>query len=254
MTDEELASLVEDANTYTMVHSPRVLSALAEAALAEREACAKAMDGLFVKYDARQFLTAAKTIRSRTATQAEGKCACDRYEYCDACWPPEKRATAAPQPPASRSQEGGMREALEKARSLLSYASQDSVGPVHAEANRNAAWHVLDYALAHDGGMREAATDVLAERERQKSVEGWTENHDDCHHLGEMAGAAAAYARNAGLERIQPPPYWPWHPRWWKPKDRRRDLVRAGALIIAEIERLDRAALAHDGGRGREEG
>ena len=35
---------------------------------------------------------------------------------------------------------------------------------------------------------------------------------------------------------------WPhtWDASWWKPKDRRRDLVRAGALIIAEIERLDR--------------
>jgi hypothetical protein len=35
---------------------------------------------------------------------------------------------------------------------------------------------------------------------------------------------------------------WPWSVQWWKPKDRRRDLVRAGALIVAEIERLDRAA------------
>jgi hypothetical protein len=36
--------------------------------------------------------------------------------------------------------------------------------------------------------------------------------------------------------------YWPWEDKWWKPKDRRRDLVRAGALIVAEIERLDRLA------------
>jgi hypothetical protein len=33
---------------------------------------------------------------------------------------------------------------------------------------------------------------------------------------------------------------------WWKPKDRRRDLVRAAALIIAEIERLDRDAEARE--------
>jgi len=33
---------------------------------------------------------------------------------------------------------------------------------------------------------------------------------------------------------------WPWDPKWWKPKDRRRDLVRAAALIIAEIDRHDR--------------
>lgn len=34
---------------------------------------------------------------------------------------------------------------------------------------------------------------------------------------------------------------WPWDREWWKPKDRRRNLVRAAALLIAEIERLDRA-------------
>ena len=34
--------------------------------------------------------------------------------------------------------------------------------------------------------------------------------------------------------------WWPWSLDWWKPKDPRRDLVRAGALIVAEIERLDR--------------
>lgn len=33
---------------------------------------------------------------------------------------------------------------------------------------------------------------------------------------------------------------WPWPSKWWKPKSQRRDLVRAGALILAEIERLDR--------------
>ena len=33
---------------------------------------------------------------------------------------------------------------------------------------------------------------------------------------------------------------WPWAAEWWKPKDCRRNLVRAGALILAEIERLDR--------------
>lgn len=34
---------------------------------------------------------------------------------------------------------------------------------------------------------------------------------------------------------------WPWNGRWWKPTNRRRDLIKAGALIVAEIERLDRA-------------
>lgn len=96
--------------------------------------------------------------------------------------------------------------------------------------------------------LTQAARDVLAERERQKAVEGWTPDHDDGHRHGELALAAAGYAETAGsffYENGYSPtvPYvWPWSPAWWKPKDQRRDLVRAGALILAEIERLDRAA------------
>ena len=90
-----------------------------------------------------------------------------------------------------------------------------------------------------------AAADVLAERRRHVEVEGFTPEHDDQHKAGEIAAAAACYA----LHDVQGGYFgrwlwtmWPWHRDWWKPKDRRRDLVRAGALIIAEIERIDRAA------------
>lgn len=31
--------------------------------------------------------------------------------------------------------------------------------------------------------------------------------------------------------------------KWWKPKSCRRELVKAGAPILAEIERLDRVSL-----------
>jgi len=97
----------------------------------------------------------------------------------------------------------------------------------------------------------QAARDVLAERERQKSVEGWTEAHDEGHDTYQLARVAAAYALNAGYPKSHavPPLFWPWEQDWWKPKDRRRDLVRAGALIIAEIERLDRAALKGEEGK-----
>lgn len=93
-----------------------------------------------------------------------------------------------------------------------------------------------------------AIDDVIAERERQKAVEGWTPEHDDTHSDGEMAKAAACYALNAGRapeyrDNSFIRSYWPWDWKWWKPKDRRRDLVRAAALIVAEIERMDRAAL-----------
>ncbi len=91
-----------------------------------------------------------------------------------------------------------------------------------------------------------AARDVLAERQRQINTEGWTPEHDDSHGDGEMAEAAACYAASAHvpaiLKRRQAPGFWPWAAKWWKPSDTRRDLIKAGALILADLERLDRAA------------
>ncbi|HHG5326055.1 TPA: hypothetical protein ACPWPG_001447 [Pseudomonas aeruginosa] len=40
---------------------------------------------------------------------------------------------------------------------------------------------------------------------------------------------------------------WPWDEQWWKPSTARRDMVKACALALAEIERLDRAAPAEGG-------
>lgn len=91
-----------------------------------------------------------------------------------------------------------------------------------------------------------AVHSVIEERMRQRSVEGWSPEHDDLHVNGEIAAAGACYAlHGAGWTHKLIAPIttlWPWALSWWKPKDRRRDLVRAGALIIAEIERLDRLA------------
>ncbi|NLS02289.1 hypothetical protein HGP14_02755 [Rhizobium sp. P32RR-XVIII] len=108
--------------------------------------------------------------------------------------------------------------------------------------------------------------DVIAERLRQQEKEGWTTEHDDAHADRSMALAGACYAMFASVSdearaatnlpaalTVDRRPIigwsawleiWPWERRFWKPKDRRRDLVRAAALIIAEIERLDRVAFA----------
>lgn len=108
-------------------------------------------------------------------------------------------------------------------------------------------------ALEGEAELTAAALDVLAERRRQVEAEGWTAEHDDAHEDGALALAASLYAFQAhedgahrhglALARRGTCPYqWPWASDWWKPTDRRRDLVKAGALILAEIERLDRAA------------
>jgi hypothetical protein len=88
---------------------------------------------------------------------------------------------------------------------------------------------------------------IAAERERQITAEGWTPEHDDEHAAKELAHAAARYAEQAGIDWGDPPhraPYgWPWDEQWWKPTgDAIRDLTKAGALLAAEIDRLQRMA------------
>lgn len=91
----------------------------------------------------------------------------------------------------------------------------------------------------------QAATDVLTERRRQIEAEGWTACHDDEYLLpGSLAAAAACYALSAAGLKNAAPSGWPWSIEWWKPTTPRRDLVKAGALILAEIERLDRISAA----------
>lgn len=87
-----------------------------------------------------------------------------------------------------------------------------------------------------------ALLDVIAERQRQRAVEGWTSEHDDAYQNSELADAAACYAIHAHNQGFSTPAHWPWSPDWWKQSGARRDLVKAGALILAEIERIDRAA------------
>jgi hypothetical protein len=91
--------------------------------------------------------------------------------------------------------------------------------------------------------LSDAESDVLAERQRQISDEGWTPEHDDEHDRGDLVQAAACYAlHSAPIGSVRNYlSFWPWDARGWKPKDRRSNLIKAGALIIAEIERLDRA-------------
>ena len=80
---------------------------------------------------------------------------------------------------------------------------------------------------------------IAAERLRQVVVEGWTAEHDDQHGAGELVSAAECYLINGHVH--MPAESWPWDGSWWKPSDDPiRNLVKAGALIAAEIDRLQR--------------
>lgn len=92
------------------------------------------------------------------------------------------------------------------------------------------------------------------ERMRQVTKEGWTAAHDDQHAKGELLLAARCYFDNARLLPVMQhvsrrladgsgrfvPRVWPWAAEWWKPTERDRDMVKAGALAWAEIDRMKR--------------
>ena len=85
---------------------------------------------------------------------------------------------------------------------------------------------------------------IRAERWRQSDVEGYDAEHDD----GDLIRAAKCYAEAAwAVQNHLPTSHefvrrgWPWEDQWWKPTDDPiRNLVKAGALIAAEIDRLQR--------------
>jgi len=106
------------------------------------------------------------------------------------------------------------------------------------------AWNAaLAYCARHTAIYEtEASRDVLTERRRQVEGEGWTPKHDDKFTNGALSLAAGTYALHGPLPTHGNVPLtWPWDHDGWKPTTSRRNLVKAGALILAEIERLDRA-------------
>ncbi len=93
--------------------------------------------------------------------------------------------------------------------------------------------------------ISQAAFDVAMERQRQQTVEGYTAEHDDAHVDGSLVLAARCYAAaalSAQPTNGKPPEGWPWDKICWKPAGPRRMLIKAQALLQAEVERQDRRA------------
>lgn len=99
---------------------------------------------------------------------------------------------------------------------------------------------------------------INEERERQIAREGFDAKHDAEHNAGELVDAALCYAAVASAEvrgsTAEEWPVgmfngftdslieWPWEDGWWKPSnDPIRNLIKAGALIAAEIDRIQSA-------------
>lgn len=91
--------------------------------------------------------------------------------------------------------------------------------------------------------------EIEAERRRQIEVEGYTAERDGLLRSEDLMEAALAYFWHATGEAVygrglpfdppdrRIPRNWPWDAEAWKPKDRRTDLLRAGALCLAEQDR-----------------
>lgn len=95
----------------------------------------------------------------------------------------------------------------------------------------------------HLARMTQGASLIMQERIRQIADEGFALEHDDQHMEGELVQAAVRYAAghqlNVDLESVAMAS-WPWDESSYKPSTPIRDLIKAGALIAAEVDRLIR--------------
>lgn len=89
---------------------------------------------------------------------------------------------------------------------------------------------------------RATAVQLIAEKHRtNREHKGYTPEHDDEHISGELADAAIAFIMQdlQGIKNAKD--WWPFEEDQWNPSDDPiRNLVKAGALIVAEIERRQR--------------
>lgn len=108
---------------------------------------------------------------------------------------------------------------------------------------------LIDELLAYRNPRKKFSGITLIEMERRRQVEeeGFTDEHDDRWDRCQLALAALSYLEAKPAEALRepvaakiPPYYWPWSPGFFKPRDRRSNLIRAGALLIAEQDRLSR--------------
>lgn len=90
-------------------------------------------------------------------------------------------------------------------------------------------------------GSGDGARLIAAERERQREDEAWAPT---CallgHRADDLAYAAVSYALPPLARSLWDglPAQWPWSAAEWQPADRKTDLIRAGAYIAAELDRM----------------
>ena len=125
----------------------------------------------------------------------------------------------------------------------------------YAGWNFKSDWELWQAAKAQVVPEGFAIKDVIYERQRQINQEFYSTENDDEYKQNELLRAAVCYAENVirrgwvfdsnfgpdVYQEEEVPDLWPWDLDFWKPRNPRRDLIRAAALLIAEIERIDRS-------------
>ena len=117
-------------------------------------------------------------------------------------------------------------------------------------------------ALAEDEAMKKliehgytfGAAKIAEERKRQIDIEGYDAMHDRHHTPQVLCRAAAAYALHEDPSKLvadAAAKLWPWSKDFWKPKNHIRNLIRAGALIAAAIDRCYACGMEEDQATGR---
>lgn len=132
---------------------------------------------------------------------------------------------------------------LDVALNGIGAAEQATLGDIVGQV-QDGRWKLVPRGLRITLG----ALDVLTERNRQQAPvdtggEGLSLAGDRYYTRGQLCEAAAAYAlsadpRDPDVDQVYPH-HWPWASQWWKPKSHRENVIRAAALLLAEIDRLD---------------
>lgn len=140
---------------------------------------------------------------------------------------------------------------ISNAKYIYDYAHKNAL-VCQLKESHFTAWQAAKTQAVQEGF---AIKDVINERQRQINQEFYSTENDDEYEQNELLRAAVCYAENVVrrgwvfdsnfgpdvYQEEEVPDLWPWDLDFWKPKNPRRDLVRAAALIIAEIERIDRS-------------
>lgn len=159
--------------------------------------------------------------------------------YVAACYEPKEEAPA-----------DFVQQVEEDLANLDNWSQDVDAGPIYYKESVGEIG-AIEFIRLFGWGI-ESVAPIAIERERQIDEERWTPQHDEAHVDGELIRAAVCYADCAKAQALRVSldlpsvkkalaAEWPWEPKWFKPADNPlRNLTKAGALIAAEICRLQR--------------